>query len=212
MNEAWLERWETGQTGWHEPEGNRNLQRHWTLTGKRVLVPLCGKSPDLLWLERLGNEVVGVELSEIAVAAFFDENGIACERIDGELVEYRANERNIRLFCGDYFAFDAGPFDAHYDRAALIAMPPELRPQYARHTSSLLTNEAVQFVVTVEYDAGDCIGPPFSVPGRELSALWPGLRELARRDETADAPPKFLDAGIEKFHEVVWMTGHEAGG
>ena len=119
MNEAWLERWETGKTGWHEPAGNRNQQRYWTLTGRRVLVPLCGKTPDLLWLEAQGNEVVGFELSEVAVEAFFSENDLAYERIEGELVEYRASERRLSLFCGDYFAFDAGPFDGHYDRGAL---------------------------------------------------------------------------------------------
>ena len=70
-NEPWLERWQIGRTGWHEPSGNRNLRAHWSWSGKRVLVPMCGKTPDLLWLEELGNEVVGVELSEIAVVAFF---------------------------------------------------------------------------------------------------------------------------------------------
>ncbi len=206
MNEAWLERWLSGQTGWHEPGGNRNLQRYWTLTGRRVLVPLCGKTPDLLWLEAEGNEVVGVELSQLAVEAFFEENDIACERTDGELVEYRASDRNIRLFCGDYFAFDAGPFDAHYDRGALIAVPPEMRARYARHTSSLLTDDALQFVITVEYGAVDCAGPPFSVPSGEVRRLWPGLCERARIDDTPNAPPKFLEAGLETFHEVVWMT------
>ena len=62
MNENWIERWETGKTGWHEPDGNENLKAHWQWSGKRVLVPLCGKTPDLLWLESQGNEVVGVEV------------------------------------------------------------------------------------------------------------------------------------------------------
>ena len=212
MNEDWLERWQIGRTGWHEPSGNRNLQRHWTLTGRRVLVPLCGKTPDLLWLEARGNEVVGVELSEIAVAAFFEENDLPCERIDGDLVEYRATDRNIRLFCGDYFAFEAGPFDAHYDRGALIAMSPELRPRYAEHTSSLLSDDATQFVIAIEYDHEGSVGPPFSLPGPDLLALWPGLREHARIDDTRNAPPKFLEAGLEQLHEVVWITDHEAGG
>ena len=70
MNENWIERWETGKTGWHEPDGNQNLKTHWQWTGKRVLVPLCGKTPDLLWLESQGNEVVGVEVSELAVESF----------------------------------------------------------------------------------------------------------------------------------------------
>ena len=126
-----------------------------------------------------------------------------------ELVEYRASERKLSLFCGDYFAFDAGPFDGHYDRGALIAMSPELRPRYAEHTASLLSNDATQFVITVEYEREGCVGPPFSVPGHVLHELWPGLRERARVDDTANAPPKFVDAGLDQLHEVVWMTGRD---
>lgn len=67
-----MERWREGRIGWHQPDGNASLRRHWRGTGPRVLVPLCGKTPDLVWLAEWGNEVVGVELSEIAVQSFFD--------------------------------------------------------------------------------------------------------------------------------------------
>ena len=83
MNEPWLERWREGRTGWHEPEGNRNLKTHWAGTGKRVLVPLCGKTPDLLWLEARGNDVVGVELAEMAVRGFFEDNALDYRRSTG---------------------------------------------------------------------------------------------------------------------------------
>ena len=122
MNEDWLERWEIGRTGWHEPEGNRNLQEHWTHSGRRVLVPLCGKTPDLLWLEAEGNSVVGVELAEVAVRGFFDDNDLECEAVDGDLPGWRAVDRDITLYCGDFFDFRDGPFDAHYDRGALVAL------------------------------------------------------------------------------------------
>lgn len=205
MHDQWLERWKIGRTGWHEPTGNRSLQEHWTLTGKRILVPLCGKSQDLLWLESHGNEVVGVELSEVAVLSFFEENELEYERIDGVLPGYRASSRNVSLYCGDYFAFSAGPFDAHYDRGALIALSPELRSRYATHTSSLLAEDAHQFVVTIEYDDAVCKGPPYSVREDEVRAYWPGLRERARVDDIENAPPKFLECGLTQIHEVVWI-------
>ena len=206
MSDAWLERWRIGRTGWHEPGGNRNLQRHWTLEGRRVLVPLCGKTPDLLWLESRGNDVVGVELAESAVQAFFEENALDYARFDGELVEYRARDRNLSLYCGDFFEFRERPFDAHYDRGALIAVAPDLRSRYARHTRSLLSDDARQFVITLEYDQSVCDGPPYSVGPDELLGLWPGLRRLASVDETANAPPKFLEQGLEELREVVWVT------
>lgn len=205
-NEAWLERWQVGRTGWHEPEGNRNLRTHWEWTGRRVLVPLCGKTVDLLWLEERGNEVVGIELSEVAVIAFFEENKLDYERVDGCLPHYRAINRRVSLYCGDYFEFQEGPFDALYDRGGFIALSAELRERYARHTSSLLDRDAGQFVVTVEYDQSVCDGPPYSINQCEIQRHWPRLQRHASVDDTANAPPKFLDAGLEQMHEVVWRT------
>ena len=207
MNEDWLERWKIGRTGWHEPQGNRNLREHWTLSDRRVLVPMCGKSPDLLWIEAQGNEVVGVELSDIAVRGFFEENELDCEAVAGALPGYRALERNITLYCGDFFDFTAEPFDAHYDRGALVALTADLRTRYARHTMSLLADEAHQFVITVEYDQAVCDGPPFSVGPEEVLSHWPGLRRHASVEDIDNAPPKFLDQGLQSMHEVIWVSG-----
>ena len=206
MSEEWLERWEVGRTGWHEPAGNRNLQAHWLWTGKRVLVPMCGKTPDLLWLESQGNDVVGIELSEIAVLGFFEDNDIQFESLEGSLPGYRAIDRRITLFCGDFFAFQEEAFDAHYDRGALVALSAELRTRYARHTQSLLAPAAKQLVITVEYDQDVCAGPPFSIGPDELLGHWPRLRRHVVVDDTANAPPKFLEAGLNEMHEVVWVT------
>ena len=206
MHDAWLERWQIGRIGWHEADGNRNLQRHWRARGRRVLVPLCGKTPDLLWLEAQGHEVVGVELSDIAVRAFFDENGLSYERKEGTLDEYRASERRIAIYCGDYFELEESGFDAHYDRGALVALSPELRPEYARHTSSLLSAGPEQLVIGVQYDQEVCDGPPFSISADEMRAYWPDLEVVAIVDDTANAPPKFLEAGLDLLHETVWRS------
>ena len=206
MTENWLERWKVGRTGWHEPAGNRNLQTYWTLSGRRVLVPLCGKSHDLLWIEAQGNEVVGVEVSDLAVKEFFEDNALDFEPVAGALPGYRAVDRNITLYCGDYFEFFAEPFDAHYDRGALIALAADLRRRYAQHTTALLTDEAAQFVITIEYDQAVCDGPPFSVASEEILEHWPGLRRLASIEDIENAPPKFLEGGLQSMHEVVWVS------
>lgn len=206
MHKAWLERWQNDNIGWHEADGNQNLQRYWQATGKRVLVPLCGKSPDLLWLEAQGNEVVGVELSDIAVQAFFNDNELEYERHDGQVIEYRATRRKLRLLCGDYFSFTETGFDAHYDRGALIALPPDVRGQYAAHTSERLTADATQFVITVEYDQRVCAGPPYSVEAAEVQGYWPRLTRVAAASDIDNAPPKFRDAGLRAMQEIVWQT------
>lgn len=206
MENAWLDRWQKGHTGWHEASGNQNLKRWWRGSGKRVLVPLCGKSQDLIWLEALDNEVVGIELSELAVQAFFDENDLAFERSDGELLRYRATDKRITLYCGDYFRFSADGFDAHYDRGALIALPPDLRPRYAEHTSALLAKSAQQLLITVEYDQSVCQGPPYAVSADEVLSYWPLLDRVAAYDDIPNAPPKFQEAGLTAMQEVVWRS------
>ncbi len=205
MNEAWLERWQIGRTGWHEPEGNASLKRYWAHSGRRVLVPLCGKTPDLLWLESKGNAVTGIELSELAVTAFFEENALEYTRTSNR---FDAVGRRLTLFCGDYFEHDApGSYDALYDRGSLVALPAELRLGYAEHTSRLLTADAELFVITVEYDQAQVEGPPFSLSADEIHSYWPDLELRDRYDDLANCPPKFVDGGLTAFHEVVWQNG-----
>jgi len=204
VTEPWLERWEEGRTGWHEGGGNASLRKHWSAGNKRVLVPLCGKTTDLLWLEEQGNRVVGVELSGIAARAFFDENGIDYVTRDAGLTVYEGTDRRITIYCGDFFEFDVAGFDACYDRGALIALPPDLRPAYAAHLDSLLTTGASRLLITIDYDDTIAIGPPFSVPPDEVLSYWPALRVVDRYDDIDNGPPKFRSAGLTAMYESVW--------
>ncbi|MBT8110990.1 MAG: thiopurine S-methyltransferase [Gammaproteobacteria bacterium] len=206
MDEQWLERWREGRIGWHEPEGNTSLQKHWVVSGKRVLVPLCGKTRDLIWLEHQGHEVVGVELSELAVQAFFAENEIAYSIVAGPQTAYVADNRSITIYCGDYFDFSAGPFDAYYDRGALVAIPPNLRGRYVGHTRSLLREDADKLIICLEYDASIATGPPFPVPAEEVLSYWPDLQRVDAYDDIENGPPKFREAGLEEMIEVVWRN------
>ncbi len=207
MSEHWLERWRGGRTGWHEAAGNRGLKQHWRAQGRNVLVPLCGKARDLRWLAELGNRVTGVELSPLAAEAFFAEQKLALRRGTRQGFEvYESVELPIRILCGDYFAFTETGFDAHYDRGALVALPPELRPRYARHTLGRLAADALQFVVTVAYDDAIAEGPPFVVREAELTSYWPRLVALDAYDDSDDMPPKFRDAGLTALEERIWTT------
>jgi len=206
MMEHWLERWREGRIGWHEAAGNGSLQRYWKATDCRVLVPLCGKSYDMLWLESQGNEVLGVELSELAVRAFFEDNGIDYRTVQGGLTRYEAIDRHITIVCGDYFEFGGETFDACYDRGALVAMPPEMRARYARHTSSLLLPDAYQLLIVLEYDQLQAAGPPFAVRADQVLSYWPELNRIAPYDDIENCPPKFRDAGLTEIIEVVWRT------
>lgn len=209
MSEDWLGRWIEGRTGWHEAGGNEGLRMYWPefAAPSSVLVPLCGKTPDLLWLAERGHDVVGVELSEIAVRGFFDDHGLRYEHKTGRRLDrYQAKERAITVHRGDYFGFTSGPFDALYDRGALVALPPDERPRYVEHTKSLLKSDALRFVITLEYDQSIVNGPPFSVTADELSGYWDDLVRVGERDDIDTCPPKFLKAGLQEITEVFWLS------
>ena len=206
MNESWRERWQKGRIGWHEPEGNRSLQRHWCGSGLKILVPLCGKSVDMLWLAKQGNKVTGIEVSEIAIREFLDENRLEYRQsADGS--RFEAQGPAITLVCRDYLDFDDCRFDAHYDRGALVAMPPEHRAAYAAHTGSLLCEDPVQLVITVEYDQQVVDGPPYSVMPDEVLSYWPQLKRIDAYDDIDNCPPKFRDKGLTEMIEAVWRRG-----
>jgi len=206
VSEPWLERWQEGRIGWHEEDGNASLKKHWRATGRTVFVPMCGKSVDLRWIAAQGNRVVGVELSDMAIESFFAEQGLAFSVLQDELPRYDAIGVDVSIYCGNLFDLTSVRCDAHYDRGALIALPAAQRSAYALHVSSLLTDDANQLVITLNYDEEIATGPPFSVGDEELLAYWPHLDCVEQRDDIVNAPPKFLDAGLTEFKEKVWRS------
>jgi thiopurine S-methyltransferase len=206
MNEEWLERWHEGRIGWHEEGGNASLKQHWRASGCRVLVPMCGKTPDLVWLAEQDNEVVGVELSRVAVEAFFDEQGLRCDVEDADIPVYRARELPIAIYCGDLFELHDLACNAHYDRGALVATAADRRPAYAQHVNRLLEPMPEQLIIVLEYDDTVAKGPPFSVPADEVLGYWPELVCVEAYDDIANGPPKFIEAGLQEMTEIVWRS------
>jgi thiopurine S-methyltransferase len=204
-----LSQWEKGNTGWHQENGNTALRKFWPqlAPGSRVLVPLCGKSTDLLWLAKQDYAVTGVELSEIAVRAFFDEADIQFEISEqGELKWFRNLEYHLTIVCGDYFQFLDKPYDALYDRASLVALARQKRPTYIQHTNNLLKPGAAKLLLTLEYDQSRVAGPPFSILADEVKSYWPGLRRVGDRSACTNIPAKFRDAGMSEMVEAVWVS------
>jgi thiopurine S-methyltransferase len=205
MHDDWLQRWDSGNIHFHRSEVHSALRKHWQPRDGSVLVPLCGKSLDLRWLALRGHTVVGVELAERAIRDFFAEQRLTFDRLDGDLPAYVARELPITIHHGDYFALREPRCDALYDRAALVALPAELRAAYAAHTDTLLRDGAFRLVVTLEYDQSLVQGPPFAVPAAEVQSYWPDLQPIARRDARDESPPKFRAAGA-RLAETVWRS------
>ncbi|MDD0975446.1 thiopurine S-methyltransferase [Pseudomonas fontis] len=211
--EFWHSRWTSNQIAFHQPQVNAYLQQYWPAlgvpAGARVLVPLCGKSLDMLWLAGQGLQVLGVELSERAVADFFDEHQLVPQiEQRGAFKVYRCED--IEIWCGDFFALtalDVAGCSALYDRAAVIALPFEMRTRYAEHLHTLLPAGSQGLLITLDYPQEQIDGPPFAVTAQEVQRLFPAWQpqELAAHDILQDSP-KFLQAGTHWLLERVYRV------
>lgn len=208
----WHKRWESNLTGFHLDEVNPNLKANWDSLnlkdGARVFVPLCGKSLDLIWLAAQGYQVVGIELSPLAVEAFFTENKLTAEHEKKGGMDLWQSE-NISLFCGDFFDLTTdilGPVDAVYDRASLIALPPAMRQEYAAKLTDI-TQSAPKLLVTLEYEQSKMDGPPFSVSEDEVKALYQAnyrIKQLSAQDVLGDNE-KFRENGLTYMNENTYQ-------
>lgn len=209
QHDFWHQRWQNQQIGFHQSEINPFLLSHFQAlglqAGQRVFVPLCGKSLDMHWLLAQGIQVIGAELSQLAVDAFFTELKLAPEiRQSGPLRHYRTEQ--IEILQGDFFALtqdQLGTVDAVYDRAALIALPDEMRKQYSRHLMSI-TQTAPQLLISFQYDQSLVPGPPFSVGRTEVIAHYEPhyiLKELASTYQEKGMKGQY------PAEETAWLLG-----
>jgi thiopurine S-methyltransferase len=173
----WDARWRDGRIGWHQSKVTGALEEYGAqVLGSdpgRVLVPLCGKTLDLVFLAENAEAVVGVEYVEQAVQEFFDEQGLSPDVDGGPPIRYSAE--NYLLFASDIFLIDAentGVIDAVFDRAALVALEPDVRIEYAAHLRSILPGGARILLVTFDYDQRTMNGPPFAVSDPEVTELF----------------------------------------
>lgn len=211
--EFWLERWEREEIGFHENEVNTYLTQFWQEShfapGSTVFVPMCGKSVDMHWLAEQGHQVVGVELSEIAAKTFFSEHGYSENYVrNGNFGQYSAN--GIHILCGDYFDLsreDLSAVSAIYDRASMVALPPELRRKYVSHLVKILPAESKILLVTFDYPQAEMQGPPFAVSSEEIETLYSehaDIKLLTQVDILAENP-RFQKRGLTRLQESVYL-------
>lgn len=180
----WHERWEKNEIAFHQGEGNPLLEKYFDAlslpAGSRVFVPLCGKTGDISWLLSQGYRVVGAELNEMAIRHLFTDLGVVpVVAKEGDFKLYSA--QGIDIFVGDFFALTAamlGSVDAIYDRAALVALPEEMRVRYAAHLIEI-SDTAPQLLITYDYDQSLLPGPPFSISKQQVSQYYRNHYDVA---------------------------------
>ncbi|GAB6196032.1 thiopurine S-methyltransferase [Lysobacter xanthus] len=200
----WLSRWQEGRIGFHQARPTPLLVEHWSALavapGSRVFVPLCGKSLDMAWLASQGLRVLGVELSQAAVEAFFDEHGLAPAVHESPYGRHYV-AGDVEIVCGDAFGLDASVLrdcDAVFDRAALIALPAAMRRRYVSELYARLPGGCRGLLVTLDYPAHEKAGPPFPVPDDEVHTLFDPLWEVTLRSrlDILEREPSFRAEGV----------------
>jgi thiopurine S-methyltransferase len=222
---SWTRRWDQyvrdkTKPGFHKSEVHERVLEFYPqlLTERpgreRILVPLCGKSLDMLFLAQFG-PVAGVEVAQQAIDQFASDNELS---YDQELLHesggtlWRATPPQggepVTIARIDFFALpkgwaegpegspasaDAPKFTACWDRAAFIAIDPALRPAYARVLADEMAPSGKVLLCSIEYDQSRQSGPPWSLDEatvRRLCEPWFDitlLKEEENIDEAANA-------------------------
>ena len=172
----WQQLWRSGGDSFTLEEPNANLITHLDdllpgrsnapIDPRSVLVPLCGRSVDLVFLESRQRAVWGVDIAGAALQRFAKDQGggVASSRTLQGHTGFRAYRLKtlprLTLVHADFLALhprdyrdpqgaplaggplaaddDTPPFDAVWDRGGLTSMPPALRVSYASLLHSLL--------------------------------------------------------------------------
>jgi thiopurine S-methyltransferase len=163
----------------------------------------------MLWLAEQGYRVTGIELSERAAEDFFAENDLVFERITASGMTIYRGEM-IEIWVTDFFRVaqrDLPGMDAVYDRAALIALPPDMRPTYAEHFTQLVDEGTPVLLITLEYPQQEMKGPPFSVTGEEVDELFSRAFEVEHllQEECLSKEPRFREKGLTRMEEQIFL-------
>ena len=205
QHEFWHQKWQKNEIGFHlsQPHpllvkymGCLNISRN-----SRIFIPLCGKSLDIHWLLGQGYHVVGVDLSPIAIQDLISTLGLSfTEMQSGNLSHF--HHPQIDLFVGDFFELtieQLGQIDAIYDRAALVALPEEMRSQYVQHLIQI-GGDASQLLISFEYDQSMMAGPPFSISTQQLQDYYSSEYAIQLLDSQTE-----LLKGKVNAQEKIWL-------
>jgi thiopurine S-methyltransferase len=215
--EYWLKRWRESRIGWHHDKPMPLLERHWPRLelrrGTRVLVPLAGKSVDMVWLAGHGMHVLAVEVSPLAVESFLAENRLDARNwTDPEGVHYAVTNPPeggaIEIINGDLFKTAPATIatcTALYDRAASIALPAATRERLVHDVYAKLPEGSRGLLITLDYPPQQMDGPPFSVDEDEVNRLFAtdwNIEQVERRD-ILHSQPSFSEQGVTSLHTTV---------
>lgn len=205
----WYRHWTNAKPGFHEGQVNPYLQQFLSRfdlqPGDSIFLPLCGKAVDMLWLSEQGFNVIGVELSKVAVESFFEESGLEyeCRKMPKFMIYFTAD---ITIYQGDFMNLEPEQLASCtmvYDRASIVAIESFNRAAYKARMLELIPRATPMLMVVLDYDQRRMSGPPFSVPVQEVMKLYqPEYEvELLQSCELIEAQPHWKGRGLDSLIE-----------
>lgn len=205
----WINAWDQGKTNFHEDEYHDKLIQYFPLfqptSGQNVLVPLCGKTKDLIWLCKQELNVHGIEVYEQPVEAFFQENKLAPVKKTQtpNFLDYEFE--NLKISCGDFFILTADQvYDYVYDRASLVALPQDMRKQYAQIITKCIRPGGKYLLIVYRYDQTKLDGPPFSVTPEEVHELYEKNFTIQKMESGRPVKEGPRLAALDHFEQTVY--------
>lgn len=215
-NKIWKSMWKHNQFQFHQPIINPLLQQYLPQlqlsANDDILVPLCGKSLDMDLLIDSGYHVIGIELSKIAIQAYFDARNIKPQHEKkGQFIRWWHND--IEIWCGDIFNLtdnDISHVKTLYDCASLTALPSESRPHYVQHFYEKLSKQSQILLITTE-SADEHQLESASMIDSEVQSLYENYYqiELLHGQSSLKQDPEHPGAAIMPMDEKVYLfTNH----
>ncbi len=172
----WIERYDEEETGWERP-GLNPAYDAWRRSESlkppaSVIIPGCGRSPELTAMAEARFKVIGVDFAPAAVE--WQRAALRAADLKGEVVQ------------GDILSWAPNsPVDVVYEQTCLAAIPPVDRPAYERQIHNWLKRGGKLFALFVQKDREG--GPPYACPIADMQALF-------REERWEWSPPPYLPA------------------
>lgn len=185
-DDDWSEKYRKGETPWDKGYGApplREALKRFSVKG-RVLVPGCGLGHDVRLLATQGAEVVGLDISTVAI-----EMARQIEPACGETYEV-GNFLTGRV--------ERDSFDLVFEHTCFCAIFPEEREAYVRAVHRVL-RPGGRFLAIFFTNIDSPEGPPFPVTADQVNALFGDSFELVDKWIPTEAYPE------REGREEMWL-------
>ncbi|RNA07066.1 thiopurine S-methyltransferase [Brachionus plicatilis] len=133
----------------------RNLK---FLTKHRVLIPFCGKSPEIAWFASKGFENLEYLKSEVRNFKLF-----------------ASKHGKIKIYNGDIFNFTneyEATFDCIWDRMTFWTFTEEKKTRYVEHLKKIMSPDIRYLLHTFDSELPSLKGPPFGCKLNDLQNIF----------------------------------------